>query len=95
MKTSETLKENVLAGLLILIIGGLIILVTAQNVRNTAKNDLKSNSVEVVQNNIEDYYITLDYDSIRIRDAQTNEVIFVGDWETKNPITDAIIKDNE
>ena len=95
MKTSETLKENFLSGLLILIIGGLIILVTAQNIRNTAKNDLKSNSVEVVQNNIEDYYIALDNDSIRIRDAQTNEVIFVGDWETKNPITDAIIKDNE
>ena len=95
MKRSETLKENILVGLLILIIGGLIILITAQNVRNTAKNDLKSNYVEVEAKVNTAYLIELYDTEIKVINPDNNEIIFIDNYESKSGLSQAIIKDNE
>lgn len=95
MKRSETLKENILAGLLILIIGGLIILITAQNVRNTAKNDLRSNSVEVEAKVNTAYVIELHDTEIKVINPDNNEIIFIDNYESKSGLSQAILKDNE
>lgn len=95
MKTSETLKENILVALLILIIGGLTILITAQNVRNTAKTDLKSNSVEVEAKVNIAYVIELYDTEIKVINPDNNEIIFIDNYESKSGLSEAILRDNE
>lgn len=95
MKKIETLKENVLTVLLILIIGGLTILITAQNVRNTAETDLKSNSVEVEAKVNTAYVIDLYDTEIKVINPDNNEVIFIDNYESKSGLSEAILRDNE
>lgn len=95
MKKIETLKENVLVGSLILIIGGLTILITAQNVRNTAENDLKNNSVEVEAKVNTAYLIDLYDTEIKVINPDNNEVIFIDNYESKSGLSEAILRDNE
>ena len=41
-----------------------------------------------------DYIIILDQDSLRVRKADTKEIIFVGSWEEKTQLNEAIFRDN-